>query len=32
MAVIMKDAVIWDVNQWGFCKNPRFEGTYGLQH
>jgi hypothetical protein len=32
MAVIMKNAVFWDVVPCGCCKNQRFGGTYCLHH
>jgi hypothetical protein len=28
----MKNAVIWDVAQYGSCKNRHFGGTYRLHH
>jgi hypothetical protein len=32
MAVTMKSAVFLDVTPCGCYKNPRFSGTYRLQH
>jgi hypothetical protein len=28
--VLLKNAVLWDVTQFGSCKNRRFRGMYGL--
>jgi hypothetical protein len=28
----VKNAVFWDVLQWGCCKNRRFRGTHLLYH
>jgi hypothetical protein len=32
MAVIMKNAIFWDMMPCGSSKNPRLGGTYRLHH